>query len=278
MSELRLGASASDQVGDSVEFAECGRCRSLPREEGNESQRSDQGSSRRACPAEASAQEVGNRIKGLPPLTIKDVKVITTSAGRNYRWVFLKVITSEPGLYGIGSANDNYQTQAVISALEKHLKPWVIGKDPDRVEDLWQSAHFKTYWRNGPVNKVLGALDEALWDIKGKRAGMAVFEMLGGKGARRGRLLRPRRRTRQGAGRRERRQVDGERLPPHPRPIRRGLRRQRLYSRQRGQPFAGGEAGLGLILGFADREGSRGSVNLADEVGPSGSANGNRMG
>jgi mannonate dehydratase len=130
----------------------------------------------------AAAQDVSNRTKGLPPLTIKDVKVITTSGGRNYRWVFLKVITSEPGLYGIGSANDNYQTQAVITALEKHLKPWLIGKDPDRIEDLWQSASFKTYWRGGPVNnKVVGALDEALWDIKGKRAGMPVFELLGGK-------------------------------------------------------------------------------------------------
>lgn len=130
----------------------------------------------------ASAQEAGNRVKGLPPLTIKDVKVITTSGGRNYRWVFLKIITSEPGLYGIGSANDNYQTQAVVSALEKHLKPWLIGKDPDRIEDLWQSATFKTYWRGGPVNnKAVGAMDEALWDIKGKRAGMPVFELLGGK-------------------------------------------------------------------------------------------------
>ena len=134
-----------------------------------------------AIPA-AAAQDYSNRMKGLPPLTIKDVKVITTSAGRNYRWVFLKVITSEPGLYGIGSANDNYQTQAVIAALEKHLKPWLIGKDPDRIEDLWQSASFKTYWRGGPVNnKVVGALDEALWDIKGKRGGMPVFELLGGK-------------------------------------------------------------------------------------------------
>ena len=130
----------------------------------------------------AAAQEVSNRTKGLPPLTIKDVKVITTSGGRNYRWVFLKIITSEPGLYGIGSANDNYQTAAVISALEKNLKPWLIGKDPDRIEDLWQSAHYRTYWRNGPVNnKVLGAMDEALWDIKGKRAGMPVYEMLGGR-------------------------------------------------------------------------------------------------
>ena len=130
----------------------------------------------------AAADDYQSRLKGLPPLTIKDVKVITTSAGRNYRWVFLKIITSEPGLYGIGSANDNYQTQAVIAALEKHLKPWLIGKDPDRIEDLWQSANLKTYWRGGPVNnKAVGAMDEALWDIKGKRGGMPVYEMLGGR-------------------------------------------------------------------------------------------------
>src|SRR5438445_5859111 len=130
----------------------------------------------------ATAQEVARRANGMPPLTIKDVKVITTSGGRNYRWVFLKVITSEPGLYGIGSANDQYQTFAVATALEKHLKPWLIGKDPDRIEDLWQSANYRTYWRGGPVNnKVIGAMDEALWDIKGKRAGMPVYEMLGGR-------------------------------------------------------------------------------------------------
>ena len=130
----------------------------------------------------AGADEYTNRLKGLPPLTIKDVKVITTSGGRNYRWVFLKVITSEPGLYGIGSANDNYQTLAVATALEKSLKPWLIGKDPDRIEDLWQSANYRTYWRGGPVNnKVIGAMDEALWDIKGKRGGMPVYEMLGGR-------------------------------------------------------------------------------------------------
>ena len=67
----------------------------------------------------AAQQQQSASTRGLPPLTIKDVKVITTSAGRNYRWVFLKIITSEPGLYGIGSANDNYQTQAVISRARK---------------------------------------------------------------------------------------------------------------------------------------------------------------
>lgn len=130
----------------------------------------------------AAAQEADRRSRGLSPLTIKDVKVITTNGGRNYRWVFVKIITSEPGLYGIGSANNNYQTQAVISAVETHLKPWLIGKDPNQIEDLWQSSHLKTYWRNGPVNNnVLSGMDMALWDIKGKRAGMPVYELLGGK-------------------------------------------------------------------------------------------------
>ena len=75
-----------------------------------------------------------NEPRACPSLTIKDVKVITTTAGGNYRWVFLKIVTSEPGLYGIGSANNNYETKAVIAALEDHLKPWLIGKDPNRIE------------------------------------------------------------------------------------------------------------------------------------------------
>src|ERR1700722_12260967 len=130
----------------------------------------------------ATAQEVTAKTNGLPPLTIKDVKVITTNGGSHYRWIFLKIITSEPGLYGIGSANNNYETMAVIAALEDHLKPWLIGKDPGRIEDLWQSAQMRTYWRNGPVNNnVMAAMDMGLWDIKGKRAGMPVYDLLGGK-------------------------------------------------------------------------------------------------
>lgn len=130
----------------------------------------------------ATAQEIQKRSNGLPPLTIKDVKVITTNGGSRYHWVFLKIITSEPGLYGIGSANDDYQVMAVIADLEDHLKPWLIGKNPDRIEDLWQSAQMRTYWRNGPINNnVLSAMDMALWDIKAKRAGMPLYELFGGK-------------------------------------------------------------------------------------------------
>ena len=130
----------------------------------------------------AAQQEQDRRTRGLPPLRITDMKVIATSAGRNYRWIFVKILTSEPGLYGLGSASNNFQPHAVIAALEKHLKPWLIGKDPDRIEDLWQSAQVRTYWRNGPINNnVLSGLDMALWDIKGKRAGMPVYDLLGGK-------------------------------------------------------------------------------------------------
>ena len=80
----------------------------------------------------AAAQQYETRTRGLPPLTIKDAKVITTSAGGNYRWVFLKVITSEPGLYGVGSANNNYQAYAVVAALEQHLIPWAGCSMPPR--------------------------------------------------------------------------------------------------------------------------------------------------
>jgi len=134
-----------------------------------------------AMPA-AAQQQATRATNGLPPLKITGFKVITTSGGRGYRWIFLKLLTSEPGLYGLGTASNHYQTHAVATALEKHLGPWLIGKDPDRIEDLWQSGHYRTYWRNGPVNNnVLSALDMALWDIKGKRANMPVYELLGGK-------------------------------------------------------------------------------------------------
>jgi mannonate dehydratase len=121
-------------------------------------------------------------VRALPDLKITGVKAIPTSAGAEYRWVFLKVLTSEPGLYGIGSASNINQTAATVAAIEQQYAPFWIGKNPARIEDLWQSTNVSAYWRNSTIqNNVLSGLDMALWDIKGKRAGMPVYELLGGK-------------------------------------------------------------------------------------------------
>jgi mannonate dehydratase len=111
---------------------------------------------------------------------ITNVKVVVTCPGRNY--VLVKIATDEPGLYGWGDATLNGRELAVATALEQHIAPLLIGRDPDRIEDIWQYLFRGTYWRGGPVlMTALAGVDLALWDIKGKRAGLPVYSLLGGK-------------------------------------------------------------------------------------------------
>jgi mannonate dehydratase len=109
---------------------------------------------------------------------VTDIKCIRTRA--NGSWTIVKVLTDQPGLHGIGSASDFRHSETVIKAVET-ISPAVIGREAGQIEDIWQSVYASGYWRNGSIlNTALGAIDVALWDIKGKEAGMPVYSLLGG--------------------------------------------------------------------------------------------------
>lgn len=109
---------------------------------------------------------------------IVSARVIVTCPGRNF--VTLK-IECDDGTTGVGDATLNGRELSVASYLADHVVPCLIGRDAHRIEDVWQYLYKGAYWRRGPVTMAaIAAVDTALWDIKGKLAGMPVYQLLGG--------------------------------------------------------------------------------------------------
>lgn len=119
--------------------------------------------------------------RGLPRLKITDIKVILTVLN-NTHMCNVKVMTDEPGLYGVGHADHAERVWIVKEYIEKFLKPAVVGRYCDEIEDIWQMAWVAPYWRGSvDASNAMSAIDSALWDIFGKRAGVPVCNFFGGK-------------------------------------------------------------------------------------------------
>lgn len=113
-------------------------------------------------------------------MKITDVKTILTCPGQNY--LFIKILTEDPEIYGIGDASLNGREKAVADLTDEYLKPMLIGMDPDNIEEIWQLIYRGAYWRGGNIiMSALSGIDMALWDIKGKRADLPLYSLLGGK-------------------------------------------------------------------------------------------------
>jgi len=114
-------------------------------------------------------------------LRITRVRSILT-APENITLVVVRIDTSEPGLYGLGCATFTQRARAVAEAIDSYLAPQLVGRDPADITDITSSLLVSSYWRFGPVlNNALSGVDMALWDIKGKQAGLPVWQLLGGR-------------------------------------------------------------------------------------------------
>ncbi len=104
--------------------------------------------------------------------------VVCNAEMRN--WVFVRVETDQPGLYGWGEGSLEWKTRAVVGAIED-FAPMLIGEDPTRIEHLYQKMYRQSFWRVGVIGmSAISAIEQACWDILGKALGQPVYKLLGG--------------------------------------------------------------------------------------------------
>jgi mannonate dehydratase len=138
------------------------------------------------APKEQEAEAAVDRAtRGMPAPRIKDVSVIQVGGGGTNDSTVVKVTTDQAGLYGYGCATNTFpggRYKLVAAAVEQYLKPLVMGRTTDRIEQIWQICYLSSYYKNDTVlNCAIGGICDALWDIKGRQAGMPVYQLVGGK-------------------------------------------------------------------------------------------------
>ncbi|MBV8413924.1 MAG: galactonate dehydratase [Verrucomicrobia bacterium] len=113
-------------------------------------------------------------------MKITNIRTVVVNAEMR-NWVFCRVETDQPGLFGWGEGSLEWKTRAVVGAIED-LAPMVIGEDPGRIEHIYQKLYRQSFWRLGVIGMSgISAIEQALWDIKGKILGVPVYELLGGQ-------------------------------------------------------------------------------------------------
>ncbi len=113
-------------------------------------------------------------------MKITNLKTIVVNAEMR-NWVFVKIETDQAGLYGWGEASLEWKTRAVVGALED-FAPMLIGEDSEQIEHIYQKLYRQSFWRMGVIGmSAISAIDQALWDIRGKQLNQPVYKLLGGK-------------------------------------------------------------------------------------------------
>jgi galactonate dehydratase len=113
---------------------------------------------------------------------VKITKIETLVCHARMRnWIFVKVLTDQPGLFGWGEATLEWHTRSIVGAIEdiSHL---LIGEDPTRIEHLWQMMHRQHFWHGSGIVRgtAVSGIDIALWDILGKVHNVPCHKLWGG--------------------------------------------------------------------------------------------------